>query len=252
MSPVARPRAVAMVSQLPSTKTDFVYQTLRKEILDGHLQPGQRLRLTELAERYEISEMPVREALRKLQHDGLVQFESHRGATVSDLGLDRIVEIIATRTYLEACAVVEAAPHYSPHSIEQLKALVAKMKKTRDPEQYSDLNRRFHRQLTEPCPNAFLKLEIDNLWNKVWRTRSQSLFQMIPQRIADATAEHERILNAVVQGAASKLHDEVMAHREQTLSNWRALASAEAGGGTKEMENGGAAPARARRQVSEE
>jgi len=213
-----------MKNQLPATKTDFVYQTLKKEILDGHLQPGQRLRLTELAERYEISEMPVREALRKLQHDGLVHFESHRGATVSDLSLDRTVEIIATRTYLEAYAVLEAAPYHSKESIEQLKAIVARMKKTKDPEQYSDLNRRFHRQLTEPCPNAFLKLEIENLWSKVWRTRSQSLFQMIPQRIADATVEHERIFDAVVNGSLQQLQEAVMAHRERTLEKWRALA----------------------------
>jgi DNA-binding GntR family transcriptional regulator len=213
-----------MVNMLPSTKTDFVYQTLRKEILDGHLQPGQRLRLTELAERYEISEMPVREALRKLQHDGLVQFESHRGATVSDLGLDRIIEIIATRTYLEACAAMEAAPHHSTQSLKQLKTLVATMKKTRDPEQYSDLNRKFHRQLTEPCPNSFMKTEIDNLWNKVWRTRSQSLFQMVPKRIADATDEHERILNAVIDADSERLYREVMAHRAKTLENWRGLA----------------------------
>jgi DNA-binding GntR family transcriptional regulator len=229
-----------MYGQLPSTKTDFVYQTLRKEILDGHLQPGQRLRLTELAERYEISEMPVREALRKLQHDGLVQFESHRGATVSDLSLERIVEIIATRTYLEACATIEAAPHHSPQSIKQMKELVGKMKKIRDPEQYSELNRKFHRLLIDPCPNAFLKLEIDNLWNKVWRTRSQSLFQMVPRRISEATIEHERILNAVVGGPTQKIFDEVMAHREKTLTNWRALAQAQAGrGNTTEGGNSG-------------
>lgn len=218
-----------MKTQLPATKTDFVYQTLRKEILDGHLQPGQRLRLTELAEKYEISEMPVREALRKLQHDGLVHFESHRGATVSDLGLDRTLEIIATRTYLEAYAVLEASTHHSKQSLDQLKALVAKMKKTKDAEQYSELNRKFHRLLTDPCPNAFLKIEIDNLWNKVWRTRSQSLFQMIPKRIEDATVEHERILDALLSGSKAKLEAAVMTHRERTLDNWRSLATSNGG-----------------------
>jgi DNA-binding GntR family transcriptional regulator len=213
-----------MTSALPSTKTEFVYQTIRKEILDGHLQPGQRLRLSELAARYEISEMPVREALRKLQHDGLVQFENHRGATVSDLGLDRIVEIIATRTYLEVYAMCEATRFHTAVTIAQLEGLVQKMKKTRNPGQYSELNRRFHKLLTEPCPNAFLKLEIDNLWDKVWRTRSQSLFQLVPARVPDATVEHEQILDAVRRRSSGDVHKTAMLHRQHTLENWQALA----------------------------
>ena len=217
-----------MIVQMPSTKTDFVYQTIRQEILAGRLQPGQRLRLTEIADRFDISEMPVREALRKLEHDGLIEFESHRGATVSDLGLDRIVEIIATRTYLEVYAVIEAVPFHTKESIDELKTLVAKMKKTKEPAQYSDLNRRFHRLLADPCPNAFLKSEIEQLWNKVWRTRTQSLFQMIPGRMGDATKEHEQILDAVIDGKASRLQAALMAHREETLAHWKGL-SASAG-----------------------
>lgn len=216
-----------MAHPLPSTKTDFVYLTIRKEILDGQLQPGQRLRLSELAGRYEISEMPVREALRKLQHDGLVEFENHRGATVSDLGLERIVEIIATRTYLEVFAVCEAVPHHDSKTLAELDALVRKMKTTRNPALYSELNRRFHRLLAEPCPNAFVKSEIDSLWNKVWRTRSQSIFQLIPTRLEDATHEHENILRAIKTRAPDQVQQMSMLHRERTLESWRSLIAAE-------------------------
>lgn len=218
-----------VTSPLPATKTEFVYQTLRKEILEGRLQPGQRLRLSEIASRYEISEMPVREALRKLQHDGFVEFENHRGATVSDLGLDRVIEIIATRTYLEVCSVCEAVPHHTAESIARLEAIVQKMKKTRKSDQYSELNRWFHRLLSEPCPNAFLKTEIDNLWNKVWRTRSQSIFQLVPTRLAEATVEHEKILDAIRLGSCEDAERAAKEHRRHTLEAWRALASKDAG-----------------------
>ena len=217
-----------MTTPLPATKTEFVYQTVRKEILDGHLPPGQRLRLAELATRYEISEMPVREALRKLQHDGLVVFEDHRGATVSDLGLPRIVEIIATRTWLVVHAVCEATPHHDAASIGQLDAIVAKMKKTKKADQYSELNRRFHRLLTEPCPNAFLKIEIYNLWNKVWLTRSQSIFQLDPTRLDLATVEHEGILEAVRGRQVDDVQRMAMAHRQHTLAAWQGLAAGQA------------------------
>ena len=139
----------------PATKSEFIYQQVRREIVEGQLQPGQRLRLAELAERFGISEMPVREALRRLQHDDLIQFENHRGATVSDLGLERTIEIIAVRTYLEVFALTEAVPFHDEKSIKQLRALVTSMRRIKDPDQYSDLNRRFHKLLIEPCPNAF-------------------------------------------------------------------------------------------------
>jgi DNA-binding GntR family transcriptional regulator len=211
-----------MTLELPSTKTEFVYRTLRSAILDGQLVPGQRLRLAELASRYAISEMPVREALRKLQHDGLVEFENHRGATVSDLSLERTVEIIvATRTYLEVCAVCEAAPHHTPETLAELDALIQKMKKTRKPELYSELNRRFHKWLTEPCPNSFLKSE------KVWQTRSQSIFQLVPERLADATREHEEIVLAIKSGSVEKVRQAAMLHRERTLRSWRSLVKRE-------------------------
>lgn len=213
-----------MTTLVPSTKTDFVYQTIRKEILDGQLKPGQRLRLTELAGRYDISEMPVREALRKLQHDGLVQFENHRGATVSDLGLERIVEIIATRTYLEILALIEAIPNHTPDTIAQLDELIAKMKKTRNARVYSELNHRFHQLLAAPCRNAFLKSEIESLWNKVWRTRSESLFQLVPDRLGEATREHEEIVQALTTKSAERVQRTAMQHRERTLASWRSLA----------------------------
>jgi DNA-binding GntR family transcriptional regulator len=209
----------------PATKSEFIYQQVRREIIEGQLQPGQRLRLAELAERFGISEMPVREALRRLQHDDLIEFENHRGATVSDLGLERTIEIIAVRTYLEVFALVEAVPFHDEKSTKQLRSLIASMKRVKDPDEYSDLNRRFHKLLIEPCPNRFVKTEIDGLWNKVWQTRGQSIFQLVPARLAEATREHEEIFEAIAAGKPELARRAAMAHREQTLENWRTLLS---------------------------
>jgi DNA-binding GntR family transcriptional regulator len=213
-----------MKAAVPSTKTDFVYQTLRDEIHGGQLHPGQRLRLSEIAARYEISEMPVREALRKLEHDGLVEFENHRGATVSNLNLARVVEIISARTHLEVLAVCEAAPHHTAATLERLGALTEKMRKVSNPAEYSDLNRRFHKLLYDPCPNAFLKSEIDNLWDKVWRTHSHSVFELLPERVDGASDEHEDIVKAIKAGSAAAVEKAARKHREHTLQGWRNLA----------------------------
>lgn len=212
----------------PSTKTDYVYQNLRKEILEGHLSPGRRLRLVELAKQYEISEMPVREALRMLQRDGLVRFESHRGATVTDLSIERAIEIIATRTYLEVLAACEACPFHTKASIEKLRDIIEAMRGARTAAKFSTLNRAFHLTLYEPGPNGFLKAQIEELWDKVWRTRSKSIFELRPDRVKAATDEHEDIVSALATGSLDKVEAAARHHRDLTLQSWQSLIAAPA------------------------
>ena len=210
----------------PLTKADFVYEKLHDEISSGRLDPGRRLRLAELAARYDISEMPVREALRKLQQDGLVDFENHRGATVADLGLTRVIEIIATRTHLEVLAMCEATPFHTTESIAKLDSLTAKMRLEKNAANYSALNHRFHKMLCAPSPNAFLNAEIDNLWNKVWRTHRHSVFERVPERISGAQDEHEEIVNAIRSGSVRAVEKAARQHRDRTLAGWKSAASA--------------------------
>ncbi len=82
------------------TKSDWAYRRLREMIIDGELPPGSRLVLRRLAEELGLSEMPVREALRMLQRDGLVEFQSHRGATVVPISRAAVVEALSVRTWL--------------------------------------------------------------------------------------------------------------------------------------------------------
>lgn len=204
----------------PSTKSDFVYQAIKQEILDGDVKPGQRLRLRELSRRLKTSDMPVREALRMLQLEGLVQFENHRGAMVTDLTIERVVEIIATRTYLEVLAVVESVPYHDDLSVKKIEKLIDAMRTARTPPRYSEMNRQFHAALYAPCPNEFLKSQIDYLWNKVWSARSRSIFELNPSRIDKATKEHEAILKALKKRSATQVEGAARAHRLTTLKGW--------------------------------
>lgn len=205
----------------PGTKADFVYRTLHAEIMGGGLSPGQRLRLTEIATRYATSEMPVREALRRLQAGGLVVFEDHRGATVTSMPLTRVVDIIATRTFLEILAIMEATPYHTRVSLDKAAALNTELKKAKDPKRSSELNRRFHVVLYEPCPNTFLKQEIDMLWDKVWSTQQRSVFARSPGRVAGAADEHDEILAAIASGSQTAVRKAALAHREHTLDSWK-------------------------------
>ena len=184
-----------------ATKSEWVYEQLRRRILAGGYKPDDRLRLTELAREFEMSEMPVREALRMLQRDGLIEMHSHRGASVANLSWARAADIVAVRMHLEVMAVGEAAKSHDKASLAELRKILDRM--DRDfaagaAARFSAGNREFHRRLYAPGGNAVLKQEIEELWDRVWRARAQSIFEVDRPRMAAAQIEHRAILEAAL------------------------------------------------------
>jgi DNA-binding GntR family transcriptional regulator len=215
-----------------TTKTDWVYHRLRTEILDGSLKPDDRLRLTSLARRFETSEMPVREALRMLQRDGLVSFESHRGATVIKLSLQRAAEIVAVRMHLEVLATADAVPHHTAETLAQLADILERMDRqaeARQAQRFTEANRRFHTLLYAPGPNRTLTDEIQVLWDRVWRARARSIFALDPTRMQAAQAEHWAIFEAARAGDADGAAQAMARHRANTLASWRRAAASDGG-----------------------
>ena len=106
----------------PLTKSDYAYQALRRQILDGELAPGERLLLRTLAEVLGLSVMPVRDALRLLERDGLVQTERHRGAIVTPVAVDTVIRLIGIRMWLEALAIPETLVRkYLPRQYDRVR-----------------------------------------------------------------------------------------------------------------------------------
>ena len=216
-----------------TTKTDWVYNRLRSEILEGSLKPEDRLRLSSLARRFTTSEMPVREALRMLQRDGLISFENHRGATVIKLSLERAAEIVTVRMHLETLAISDAVPHHSPETIAELTELLERMDRqarAHQAQRFTESNRRFHVALYARGPNHVLKEEIQTLWDRVWRARPRSIFALDPSRMQAAQVEHRAILEAVRTGDVALAGKAMSRHRANTLESWRKLSSNEDAG----------------------
>ena len=118
-----------MTTALPSatrfrTKQEFVYRTLRDEIMSCTLAPDQRLVIDDLARRLEVSAIPVREALQLLQSEGLVQNIPHVGATVSPLSRESIDEVFTVMEGLEIVATRGAAQRMTPEDAEALGEIV--------------------------------------------------------------------------------------------------------------------------------
>ena len=206
-----------------ATKSEWVYEQLRRRILAGGYKPDDRLRLTELAREFNMSEMPVREALRMLQRDGLIEMHSHRGASVANLSWSRAAEIVSVRMHLEVMAVREAAKGHDKSSLAELTKIVDRMDRdlaAGSATRFSTGNREFHRRLYEPGQNAVLKQEIEELWDRVWRARSQSIFEVDRPRMAAAQSEHRAILAALSKGDGEAAAKAAIRHRDCTLESW--------------------------------
>lgn len=129
---------------------DLCTQFLRQEILNGRLRPGERIRPEAVAQHLGLSRMPVREALRQLDAEGLVTLRPNRGAVVTQLDQGSLAEIFEMRAVLEGVCARHAAGRAGPADVEELDALVQAMRSVLvDPARWVERHERFHDRLCE-------------------------------------------------------------------------------------------------------
>jgi DNA-binding GntR family transcriptional regulator len=190
------------VSSEPGEKATFkagaVYETLKRRILDGIHAPGDWLRLSQLARDFSLSEMPIREALRLLQKDGLVVLHRYRGAQVAELSLARSYEIVETRLFLEKAAALSAVPFHTPVSQQAMAASVRTMETLiGKPGEFAVENRRFCTLLFEPSPNQFMVDLIQDLWDQVWQHSTTLIYMFLGDRLRRSIDENRQLLMGV-------------------------------------------------------
>lgn len=135
---------------------DWVYQKLRKKVLDGELRPGDRVREVELSTTLRVSRTPVREALKRLEADGWLKYLPS-GAVIATLSPEQAAELYAMREILEASAARLAAEHAFEYEIELLKGLLQRQKDAKDDgEALARLNRVFHSTIYRMSHNRYL------------------------------------------------------------------------------------------------
>lgn len=179
-----------------NSRADYVKERIREAIQTGRYQPGDRIRESEVAEWLEVSRTPVREALRRLESDGLVGFESWRGVVVADLDRQQVSELYAMREVLEGAAARLAARQIDDAEIDLLEAFLARADAcAKDADAQAKINRQFHETIYAAAHNRYLTQTLAQLRNALALLRGTTF--AVPGRAQTAAAEHRQILEAI-------------------------------------------------------
>jgi DNA-binding GntR family transcriptional regulator len=189
-----------------------VCSVLRRAILKGDFKPGQRLVQTELAELTGVSRMPIREALRTLELEGLISMEPHKGAVVRPLKKEDILEIYELRAVLEPLGLKKSIANFTKQDIGNLTTYHESMLETNSAEEYVEINVDFHHLLFSRCRSPRLLGFIET----ISRGFAQDTPQIIPGQIEKSNQEHERILKEIKNKNPEKAASFLAEHIERT------------------------------------
>jgi DNA-binding GntR family transcriptional regulator len=180
---------------------DQVYVAVRERILTGELPRGARLRQEELAAELGVSRTPLREALRRLASEGLVEFSPNRGATVSRDDVANLWHAWAARVVIEPGAVRLAAQVPDPDAVAGLRALIREQRAgvDRGGDTYA-ANRDFHLALVAASGNPHLVRFAETLWVPRIARRIYTLQAVDPRRVLAWADDHDRIVDAIAEG----------------------------------------------------
>lgn len=205
---------------------EAAYQRLRDEIVDGTRPPGSALVQLQLAAELGISRTPLREALGRLTHEGLVLWEPGNGYLVKSLSPAAVTEVHQVRERLETLALQLACGRLSGVESARVRLLIEQMREA-DPgnaqEQY-ELNRRFHQAMVAPCDNDFLLTILDQLWDHPVSRRITRSYVHDPGNVARMVTEHEEILAASLAGDTERLLGLSVAHLTEGYTEARVSA----------------------------
>ena len=182
---------------------EMVYEELKMQILTGTIIPGTRMMEVELAEEMGVSRTPIREAIRKLEKEGLVTIEPRRGAYASQISTDDMVEILEVRQNMEGLAAFFAASRMKPEQMRELEDVSKKYNQAVADGNMQDMityDTRFHRIIVESCNNKILVQMIEQLQELVLRFRY--IYYDNFRRAENMPEEHQTILEAIENGDA--------------------------------------------------
>ena len=204
---------------------DIVFETLREAILDGKLVPGERVMEVQLAEQLGVSRTPVREAIRKLELEGLLIMVPRKGAYVADVSLDDIIDVLEIRASLEGLAASLGAERRSKEDIDSLEKKISELSRCvmeKDTKGMIENDAQFHNLLMNTAKNKKLASIVEGLKDQVQRFRV-IYFNEHEELGHQLIAEHKEILKCIKEGNKTEAMESAEAHiysiRDQLVDN---------------------------------
>ncbi|WP_028267759.1 GntR family transcriptional regulator [Arthrobacter sp. MA-N2] len=211
------------------SKSEQAYAAVKARIVEGTYTPGYRLVLAKIAEDLGVSVVPVREAIRRLEAEGLVKFERNVGATVSGIDPTEYLYTMQTLSIVEGAATALSAPLIGAADIARARAVNAQMRDCLehfDPVRFTALNQDFHSVLFEHCPNPHILDLVHRGWNRLASIRA-STFRFVPGRAQESVQEHEALLQLIESGSnPDDIEKAARRHRSATLDAYLAHSNA--------------------------
>jgi DNA-binding GntR family transcriptional regulator len=204
-----------------SSSSDIIFDALRDEIISGNLSAGESIRQEYIAKLFNVSRIPVREALKRLESQGLVKNERYKGAIVSSLSDDEIKEIFEVRLNLEPKIIAYSVENISKEALALAREYCDLFGEETDPGKWGDLNRNFHEALYRDCGRPFhLKI----ISEAIDRIDSYIRAQLVLTKgMTKAVTEHTAILRACEAGdgeLAAKLTEQHISESYTSLMNY--------------------------------
>ncbi|MTD52728.1 FCD domain-containing protein [Amycolatopsis sp. RM579] len=203
----------------PGSRADYVHSVLRREILTGVLLPGAPILQDEIGSRLGVSITPVREALRRLESAGLVSYQTHYGATVSQLSAEAAAELYQVRAAVEGVAARLAAGRITPEELAELRGMHESMEvahRESDTVRLANGSRLFHARIARIGGPAFLAGHLRWIWENYPVPHTESVWQF--DDVADNTLRyHAQILVALERGDAPAAQRLMAEHIESAI-----------------------------------
>jgi DNA-binding GntR family transcriptional regulator len=209
-----------------------IVRSLRDDILNGVLAPGLQIRQEAVAEQFGVSRVPVREALRQLEAEGLVTTELHRGAFVSTRSLEEVEEMLDIRIALETRALKLAIPKLTREVLGKARAILATYDRSDEPQQWRDLNLAFHLALYGASGRPRLVKMIEDV--QLMNSHFLRTYISVTVGRDDAQAEHHEILDACAARDVRRALRLLEAHIEHTRAALQRRRAATAATATRE------------------
>lgn len=206
-------------------KSERAYLAIKAKITDGSYGPGYRLVLGQIAKELDVSVVPVREAIRRLEAEGLITFTANVGAQVVATDSLEYQYTMETLSLVEGMATSMAAPHLSATDISLARSINNEMRECLehfDPQRFTELNHEFHAVIFERCSNLHILDLVHRGWNRLAAIR-ESTFSFVPGRAQRSVEEHDHLID-LIERKAPALEIELAAreHRLATLHEFLA------------------------------